>query len=158
MLETTPTPHTIEERIRKDIDIRTQDHGVRAELSRRVGQKRGWLTDYVTGKIKYIRVDELARLAPLIGLDVSRLFRLADQRASVAAIAKQVALIASLWARVSARERTALLGQIVRAASRDRDLSASPELSRQSPPDLPETGDENPQSSPARGARGRRRP
>jgi len=105
----------VEERLRREIDIRTEDHGHRAALSRAIGQKRGWMTDYVTRKVKHIKVDELAQLAPLIGLDVVR--ELTALPAAVPlAIARQLVRIATAWPQVVLNKRVILLSLIEAAA------------------------------------------
>jgi len=64
---------SLEEHVRQAIAQRTLEHGRRADISRLIGQQRGWATEYVTGKIKNITLDELAQIAVLLDLDLAAL-------------------------------------------------------------------------------------
>jgi hypothetical protein len=104
----------IEDLLRQIVATRTADRGTRADFSRRIGRPRGFLTNYISGKLRHLTVDDLAQLAPLVGLDLRALFTntglLRDP------LARELARVAEAWPQISARERAAFLELIGSAA------------------------------------------
>lgn len=110
-------PGSIEARIRSIIKQRTSAHGRRAAVSRALGLHRGWVTEYVTGKIKHLTIDELAAVASALALDLPSLLAGEAPGAEVPLVIDQLLRLRALWPAVPADERVLLVQLIARAAA-----------------------------------------
>ena len=115
---------SLEERVRQAIAQRTLEHGRRAVISRLIGQQRGWATEYVTGKIKNITLDELAQVAYLLHLDVGEL--LSEQVAVPAGLPPErldtLLSVLTLWPSVPDSIAQGVLRFLKTVVDHDRDL------------------------------------
>jgi len=110
-------PGSIEARIRQIIKQRTKAHGRRAAVSRALGQHRGWVTEYVIGKIKHLTIDELAAVASVLELDLPSLLAGEAPGAEVPLVIDQLLRLRTLWPAVPAEERVLYLKLIARVAA-----------------------------------------
>jgi hypothetical protein len=115
------TPNPLEDELRRLIAAATRAHGRRAAISRQLGHPRGWLSEYVTGKLQHLKIDELAQLLHLVPLDGAQLRQL---RAVIQVVEPDRATLTLLavWSRIAVEHREAALHELQEVAKVSEEI------------------------------------